>query len=100
MLFLGRDQESETNSIKSKIRIGDDHILNVVTVGQSTITVDINGELSVIEQGESIFITDDIEVLLMSTYSDRCTIGLDAPREILILREEVHIRNKTKQEAA
>ncbi len=55
--------------------------------------------------GERIVIGDDIVVTLISirrddTYGDRIRIGLEAPNDVVIRREEVADQRKLNQEAA
>lgn len=39
--------------------------------------------------GESILISDEIKITVLSQGSDKVTIGIDAPKEIRIIREEL-----------
>lgn len=39
--------------------------------------------------GESILISDQIKVTVLSLSSDKVTIGIDAPKDIRIIREEL-----------
>lgn len=39
--------------------------------------------------GESIVISDQIRVTVLSLSSDKVTIGIDAPKDIRIIREEL-----------
>lgn len=39
--------------------------------------------------GESILISDQIKITVLSQGSDKVTIGIDAPKEIRIIREEL-----------
>lgn len=39
--------------------------------------------------GESIIISDDIKVTIISLGGDKVSIGIDAPKEIPIMREEL-----------
>jgi carbon storage regulator len=39
--------------------------------------------------GESLVISDQIKVTIISLGSDKVTIGIDAPREVKIVREEL-----------
>jgi len=39
--------------------------------------------------GESILIADNIKVTIISQGSDKITIGIDAPKDIKIIREEL-----------
>lgn len=40
--------------------------------------------------GESIIIDDDIEIKILESSDGRVKIGIDAPKEITILREEIY----------
>lgn len=39
--------------------------------------------------GESIVISDNIKITVVSLSNDKITIGIDAPKEIKIIREEL-----------
>lgn len=39
--------------------------------------------------GESIVISDNIKITIVSLGSDKVTIGIDAPKDIKIIREEL-----------
>ena len=39
--------------------------------------------------GESILISDNIKVTIVSLGSDKITIGIDAPKDIKVIREEL-----------
>lgn len=39
--------------------------------------------------GESILISDNIKVTIVSLGSDKLTIGIDAPKDIKVIREEL-----------
>ncbi len=39
--------------------------------------------------GESILISDQIKITVLSQGSDKVTIGIDAPKDIRIIREEL-----------
>lgn len=39
--------------------------------------------------GESILISDNIKITIVSLGNDKVTIGIDAPKEIKIVREEL-----------
>ena len=39
--------------------------------------------------GESILISDDIKITVISLSGERVTIGIEAPKEIRIIREEL-----------
>ena len=42
--------------------------------------------------GESIIIGDSIRVMVVASKGDKVRIGIDAPREVRVDREEVHRR--------
>ena len=42
------------------------------------------------KEGESIIIADNIEVRILEIQDGKIKIGIDAPREITILRKEVY----------
>ncbi|MFT4729915.1 MAG: carbon storage regulator [Granulosicoccus sp.] len=41
---------------------------------------------------ERIFIGDDITLCVLDIEGNRVRLGLEAPKEVAILREEVHVR--------
>jgi carbon storage regulator CsrA len=47
--------------------------------------------------GETIKINDNIEVTILSRHGSQYKIGIEAPPEVVILREEVFLRGKTKE---
>ena len=49
--------------------------------------------------GESIIIGEDIEITVLEVEENRVKIGIDAPRDINILRKEIYIdiREETKK---
>ena len=48
--------------------------------------------------GETILIGNDIEVTIMAIESNQVRVGIDAPRDVKILREE--LRDEDKESAA
>ena len=46
------------------------------------------------KEGESINIGDDVSVVVLSTKGNQVRIGISAPKEVTILREEVAERNR------
>ncbi len=50
--------------------------------------------------GESIHIGDDIKVTVLEVKGNQVKIGIDAPGDIAILREELYCRNNDDEEAA
>jgi carbon storage regulator len=44
--------------------------------------------------GQKIHIGDDIVVTVIEIRGDKCRIGIDAPKNIVVDREEVSIRRK------
>ena len=49
------------------------------------------------KSGERIVIGTDIEVVVMDTRGDRVRIGIDAPQEVPVHRNEVHERIQRQQ---
>ena len=41
------------------------------------------------KQGESLVISDDIKITVISVANDKVTIGIDAPKDIKIVRQEL-----------
>jgi len=49
--------------------------------------------------GQSIFIGDDIVVTIQDISSDKVKISIDAPKDIVIMREELKLAAISNQEA-
>ncbi|SEN64790.1 carbon storage regulator CsrA [Paenibacillus sp. OV219] len=53
------------------------------------------------KKGESIIIQDDIEITILEVGTDTIKLGIKAPREVEVLRKELHSMIKqSNQEAA
>lgn len=53
------------------------------------------------KKGESLIIQDKIEITILEVTGDTVKIGINAPKEIEVLRKEIHSMVKeTNQEAA
>ena len=50
--------------------------------------------------GESLFIGNDVEVEVLGIFGNQIKIGINAPREILILRSEVRLTAEANRLAA
>ena len=50
--------------------------------------------------GESITIGDDILVTIVATSGNQIRIGISAPREVRVLREEIHTAMQEENRAA
>ena len=50
--------------------------------------------------GESFFIGDDIEVFLVDGGKDKARIGINAPRDVSILRKELKVTVEQNKEAS
>ncbi len=50
--------------------------------------------------GESVIISDNIKVTVLSVSSDKITIGIDAPKEIQIVRQELFDTIEANQASA
>jgi carbon storage regulator len=48
---------------------------------------------------QSIIIGDDVEVIVLSIAPDKIRLGIQAPREIPVLRSEVHARVRPERDA-
>lgn len=48
--------------------------------------------------GESIMLRDDIEIVLLSIDGGRARIGIEAPKEVSVYREEVYKKIVESQE--
>lgn len=42
--------------------------------------------------GESLMIGDDVVVTVLSTYGNQVRVGVDAPKDVPVHREEIHER--------
>ena len=49
--------------------------------------------------GEAIIIGDDVDVTVLGVKGNQVKIGIDAPGDIVILREEVYHRTKEEKTA-
>ena len=49
--------------------------------------------------GESIMLGDDIEIKIAEVSGERVKLAIEAPREVLILRKELHETNLLNQQA-
>ena len=49
--------------------------------------------------GESIMLGDDIEIKIAEVSGERIKLAIDAPREVLVLRKELHETNLLNQQA-
>jgi len=47
--------------------------------------------------GEKLLIGDDIEVVVLDVNRNQVKVGIKAPREMTVLREELYIRDKKVQ---
>lgn len=47
--------------------------------------------------GEKIMIGDDIVVTIVDIDNGKVRLGIDAPREVPVYREEIYVANKTQQ---
>jgi carbon storage regulator len=52
------------------------------------------------KNGESIKIGDDIEITIISSKNDQVKIGINAPKNIEILRKEIYDQILTENQAA
>lgn len=50
--------------------------------------------------GESLLIGEEIEVEILELSAGNCKIGIRAPREITVLRKEVHVTRQQNQIAS
>lgn len=51
--------------------------------------------------GESVLIGDDISITVLSVRGNQVKLGVEAPKEVSVHREEIYQRiNQTKDEAA
>ena len=48
------------------------------------------------KQTESIFINENVVVTVLSIQGDRVCLGIEAPREMLVHRQEVHERTQNR----
>lgn len=47
--------------------------------------------------GEKLLIGDDIEVVVLDVNRNQVKVGIKAPRDLTVLREELYIRDKRVQ---
>lgn len=50
--------------------------------------------------GEGLMISDDIKITVIEVGKDRVRIGIDAPKEVRIVRDELYITEKENLEAS
>lgn len=50
--------------------------------------------------GESIIISDNVEVSVLEVAGDKVKLGINAPREIKIIRSELKIAKETNEQSA
>ena len=48
--------------------------------------------------GERIMIGDDVTLEILSIRGNQVRIGIDAPKEVAVNREEIHIRKNNNQD--
>jgi len=48
--------------------------------------------------GETVMIGNDVTVTVLGVKGNQVRIGINAPKNVLVLREEVEDRNKRKQQ--
>jgi len=50
--------------------------------------------------GESVIIGDDIEVTVLGVKGNQVRLGVKAPREVTVHREEIHARIKAEEDGS
>jgi carbon storage regulator len=50
--------------------------------------------------GESVFIGDDVEIEILDSTSSQVKLGIRAPKEVAVLRKEVHLTRQQNRAAA
>jgi carbon storage regulator len=50
--------------------------------------------------GESIFVGDNIEIQVLEVAGNRVKLGISAPREVLVLRNELKLTEEFNREAS
>ncbi len=50
--------------------------------------------------GESFLIGDQVEVQILEISSSQVKLGIEAPREVTVLRKEIQLTSRQNQEAA
>jgi carbon storage regulator len=51
-------------------------------------------------QGESLYIGDDVEVSILEITGSQVKLGIQAPREVAVLRAEIRVTAEQNREAA
>ncbi len=49
------------------------------------------------QKGQEILVGDDIRIVVLSIRGDKIRLGIEAPREVVIMREEIIGRDEPKQ---
>ena len=52
------------------------------------------------KKGESIIIGDDIEIVVLEIVGDKVRLGIEAPREITIHRQEIYLQIQEENKEA
>jgi carbon storage regulator len=50
--------------------------------------------------GESVFVGDDVEIEILEISGSQVKLGIRAPREVPVLRSEIHVTAKQNRAAA
>ena len=50
--------------------------------------------------GESVFLGDDIEIHVLEVAGNRVKLGIQAPREVLVLRNELRLTEEFNRDAS
>lgn len=72
--------------------IGDDMTLKLVATGRDKAAIEVQGQHHVLHWRETLDLADNISVTLLDIDSRTARFGIDAPKTVVVHREEVAVR--------